>query len=131
MSHMYGTIDLTVTGRREVLNQVLPCIDKFECRDYYKGLVDEFKDEWKSALARTKPDEGGNLCVNISSFQENAAPWLQVIERIGWELEDLDIDLEAEVADSITDEDVSYNVWHRPQEEWKGDEGLFEMADSY
>ena len=133
MSHMYGTIDLTVAGPRNEIQKVAGMIREVEySEDYKAGLRDEFLSEWELAVARSEPDKDGGIEVNLNQFFEAAHVALQLIERIGVAFEPLGVFVEATMADSVTDEDNELYASKEPGDEaWNDDDGLFEMASCW
>lgn len=130
MSHMYGTIDLTVAGSQSEIQKVAGMLREIEYTEEYKaGLRDEFLSEWELAVARSEPDKDGGMEVNLNQFFEAAHVALQLIERIGVAFEPLGVFVEATMADSVTDEDNELYASKEPGDEaWNDDDGLFEMA---
>lgn len=130
MSHLYGTIDLTVAGPQSEIQKVAGMIREVEYTEEYKaGLRDEFLSEWELAVARSEPDKDGGMEVSLNQFFEAAHVALQLIERIGTGFKQLGVFVSAEVADSVTDEDNELHASKEPDDEaWNDDDGLFEMA---
>ena len=130
MSHMYGTIDLTVAGPQSEIQKVAGMIREIEYTEEYKaGLRDEFLSEWELAVTQSEPDKDGGIEVNLNQFFETAHIALQLIERIGIGFKPLGVFVSAEVADSVTDEDNELHASKEPGDEaWNDDDGLFEMA---
>lgn len=130
MSHMYGTIDLTVAGPQSEIQKVAGMIREVEyTREHEAGLRDEFLSEWELAVSQSETDAEGHMEVNLNQFFETAHIALQLIERIGVEFEPLGVFVSATVADSVTDEDNELFARKEPGDEaWNDDDGLFEMA---
>lgn len=130
MSHLYGTIDLTVAGPQSEIQKVAGMIREVEyTEDYKAGLRDEFLSEWELAVARSEPDKDGGMEVSLNQFFEAVPVALQLIERIGTGFKQLGVFVSAEVADSVTDEDNELYASKEPGDEaWNDDDGLFEMA---
>lgn len=130
MSHMYGTIDLTVAGPQSEIQKVAGMIREIEYTEEYKvGLRDEFLSEWELAVIQSERDKDGGMEVNLNQFFEAAHVALQLIERIGTGFELLGVFVEATMADSVTDEDNELYASKEPGDEaWNDDDGLFEMA---
>lgn len=130
MSHLYGTIDLTVAGPQSEIQKVAGMIREVEyTEDYKAGLRDEFLSEWELAVAQSEPDKDGGMEVSLNQFFEAAHVALQLIERIGTGFRQLGVFVSAEVADSVTDEDNELYASKEPGDEaWNDDDGLFEMA---
>ena len=130
MSHMYGTIDLTVARPQSEIQKVAGMLREIEYTEEYKaGLRDEFLSEWELAVARSEPDKDGGMEVSVNQFFEAAHVALQLIERIGVAFEPLGVFVEATIADSVTDEDNELYASKEPGDEaWNDDDGLFEMA---
>lgn len=130
MSHLYGTIDLTVAGPQSEIQKVAGMIREVEyTQEHEAGLRDEFLSEWELAVTRSEPDKDGGIEVNLNQFFETAHIALQLIERIGTGFRQLGVFVSAEVADSVTDEDNELHASKEPGDEaWNDDDGLFEMA---
>ena len=130
MSHLYGTIDLTVAGPQSEIHKVAGMIREVEYTEEYKaGLRDEFLSEWELAVAQSEPDKDGGMEVSLNQFFEAAHVALQLIERIGTGFRQLGVFVSAEVADSVMDEDNELYASKEPGDEtWNDDDGLFEMA---
>lgn len=130
MSHLYGTIDLTVAGPQSEIQKVAGMIREVEyTQEHEAGLRDEFLSEWELAVARSEPDKDGGMEVSLNQFFEAAHVALQLIERIGTGFKQLGVFVSAEVADSVTDEDNELHASKELGDEaWNDDDGLFEMA---
>lgn len=130
MSHLYGTIDLTVVGPQNEIQKVAGMIRGMEyTKEHEAGLRDEFLSDWELAVSRAEPDIDGDMEVNLTQFFETVHIALQLIERIGTEFTSLGVFVSATMADSITDEDNELFSSKEPgDEEWNDDDGLFEMA---
>lgn len=130
MSHLYGTIDLTVAGPQSEIQKVAGMLRDVEyTRASETGLRDEFLSEWELAVAQSEPDADGIMEVNLNQFFEAAHIALQLIERIGTGFEQLGVFVDASMADSVTDEDTDFLAHKEPGDEaWNDDDGLFEMA---
>ena len=130
MSHLYGTIDLTVAGPQSEIQKVAGMIREVEYTEEYKaGLRDEFLSEWELAVTQSERDKDGCMEVTLNQFFEAAHVALQLIERIGTGFELLGVFVSAEVADSVTDEDNELHASKEPGDEaWNDDDGLFEMV---
>lgn len=130
MSHLYGTIDLTVAGPQSEIQKVAGMIREVEYTEEYKaGLRDEFLSEWELAVTQSERDKDGGMEVTLNQFFETAHVALQLIERIGTGFKQLGVFVSAEVADSVTDEDNELHASKEPGDEaWNDDDGLFEMA---
>lgn len=130
MSHLYGTIDLTVAGPQSEIQKVAGMIREVEyTEDYKAGLRDEFLSEWELAVTQSERDKDGGMEVTLNQFFEAAHVALQLIERIGTGFAPLGVFVSAEVADSVTDEDNELHASKEPGDEaWNDDDGLFEMA---
>lgn len=133
MSHLYGTIDLTVAGPQSEIQKVAGMIREVEySEDYKAGLRDEFLSEWELAVTQSERDKDGGMEVNLNQFFEAAHVALQLIERIGTGFKQLGVFVSAEVADSVTDEDNELYASKEPDDEaWNDDDGLFEMASCW
>ena len=68
----------------------------------------------------------------LDSFYEVSHIAVQLIQKIGWNFPDLGICCEADMSDSITDEEGHF-LLRKPagSTEWEDDDFLLEMADSY
>lgn len=133
MSHLYGTIDLTVAGPESEIQKVAGMIREVEYSEDYKvGLRDEFLSEWELAVTQSERDKDGGMEVTLNQFFEAAHIALQLIERIGTGFKQLGVFVSAEVADSVTDEDNELYASKEPGDEaWNDDDGLFEMASCW
>lgn len=133
MSHLYGTIDLTVAGQQSEIQKVAGMIREVEYTEEYKaGLRDEFLSEWELAVTQSERDKDGGMEVTLNQFFEAAHVALQLIERIGTGFEPLGVFVNATIADSVTDEDNELYASKEPGDEaWNDDDGLFEMASCW
>ena len=133
MSYMYGSIDLTVTGPMDKLNQVAAFIQAIEYGgESVKTLQQEFLRDWNQALSNVESDSEGHGELFLDSFYEVSHIAVQLIQKIGWNFHDLEICCEADMSDSITDEEGHF-LLRKPagSTEWEDDDFLLEMADSY
>lgn len=133
MSHLYGTIDLTVAGPQSEIQKVAGMIREVEySEDYKAGLRDEFLSEWELAVTQSERDKDGGMEVTLNQFFEAAHVALQLIERIGTGFAPLGVFVNATVADSVTDEDNELYASKEPGDDaWHDDDGLFEMASCW
>lgn len=133
MSYMYGSVDLTVTGQMDKLNQVAAFIQTVEYDgENAKKLQQEFLRDWNHALSNVEPDSDGHGELFLNSFYEVSHIAVQLIGKIGYEFSDLEMFCEADMSDSITDEEGHF-LLRKPagSTEWEDDDFLLEMADSY
>ena len=73
MSHMYGTIDLTVAGPQSEIQKVAGMIREVEyTQEHEAGRRDEFLSEWELAVIQSDPDKDGGMEVNLNQFVEAA-----------------------------------------------------------
>lgn len=130
MSHLYGTIDLTVASPQSEIQKVAGMIREVEyTQEHEAGLRDEFLSEWELAVAQSERDKDGGMEVSLNQFFETAHIALQLIERIGVEFKSLGVFVEAMIAESVTDEDNELYASKEPGDAvWNDDDGLFEMA---
>lgn len=131
MSHMYGSVTITVTGPQELLEKAGKLLHAFPIDENVADDLRVLADRWDQAVdsAEPVPAENNHKTVEINDFYEIIGVALMPFERVADEIPELAVTISGDIADSITDEAEDFFVEHAAgRDGWKQDDWVFDAA---
>lgn len=131
MSHMYGSVTITVTGPQELLEKVSKLLHAFTIDENVADDLRVLADYWDQEVASAEPisAENNNKMVEINDFYEIIGVALMPFEHVADEIPELSVTISGDIADSITDEEEDFFVEHvAGGDGWKRDDWVFDAA---